>query len=813
MFAAADLARLQIGRPREKDLNDSWGRVCTTKFIPSFATMDETAQLDDALYRACITADLPQVKLLVLEQNAQVNKIIGPPGQLDYSLTHATRTGSVPLVRFLLDRGGATINAAALRIAAFEGDQLMLQLLLEPVKAQLTTSGMSRKWRGDLASILVGTTRRGRSETAEVLKVFRSRVEEFDKAVDAGLLAACAAGDMRSVKYFIDMGAGNKVEAICTAAEYHQFEPLEYFLENHTFEPEELVDPLTSAAGGGHMPSILLLIEQGAEDELGAALARAAKFSHTEVVQHFLSTFRYTKDKLSTALAAAARVGDTAIMELLIHKGAHKGAHGSGALIHAIQRSHLAATELLVRCLAPSQEDLSRSLEKAMFIWLRPVQTRKPYLSRTSSHSSRSTSSEVVEPTIPEVLQNREESRRRIVDVLLEAGGRLSELYYCRLLEMMILTQNQYGVELLHDSAKFTTVDTLPDEYLISLAIFHQQDDMVNLLLGFPVARSPEPAESVELSSVQSIAENTQAWESKVYNPIPSPLILAAKYQNEHWCRTLISRDETDVNEWCSYRPSKRLLSFYGFDRKTQTPKEEQYEELGCLFGTEALRDCALSMAIRSRDLPIIRLLIENGADPWVNRQGISIFEMAARENCLRDMLLLLEESVTNLDIDRREWDGGKSMLHWAAIYGSGDLIDLFCKKGATIDLTDAMHRTALHLAVTAGNIDTVKGLLWAGVRTSLRDVGDCLCADELAAKLAQEASWSDPLRAVRFEISRFLDDWVRNNMDHLDAANIRRESKAAEERAKVEEATQSTEDDLLDHFSDEDSVHWSDEE
>ncbi|KAG9666148.1 ankyrin, partial [Aureobasidium melanogenum] len=777
--------------------------------------MEDTTQLDDALYRACITADLPQDKRLVQEQNAHVNKIIGPPGQLDYALNHAAKTGSIPLVRFLLDHGGATVNAAALRIAAFEGDQPMLQLLLEPIKAQLTTSGMSRKWRGDLASVLVGTTRRGRSETAEVLKVFRSRVTEFDKAVDSGLLAACAAGDMRSVKYFIGMGAENRVEAICTAAEYHQFEPLEYFLNNHTFEPEELVDPLTSAAGGGHMPSILLLIEQGAEDETGAALARAAKFSHTEVVRHLISRFRYTKDKLSTGLAAAARVGDTGIMETLMNRGAHKGAHGFEALTFAIQRSHLAATELLVRDLAASQAELSTALEKAMFIWLRPAQIYKPYLSRTSSHSSRSTNSEI-EPTIPEVLQNREESRRRIVDVLLEAGGRLSELYYCRLLEMMILTQNQHGVELLHDSVRFTTVETLPDEYLLSLAIYHQQDDMVNLLLGFPVARRPEPPEPpepTEPSSVQAIAEDTLAWESKVYNPIPSPLILAAKFQNEHWCRTLIHRDETDIHEWCYYKPSKRLLSFYGSDHKTHTPKDEQYEELGCPFGTEEIRDCALSMAVRSRDVPIIRLLLESGADPWVNRQDISILEKAARENCLRDVFLVLEETDTKPNIDRREWDGGKSMLHWAAIYGNGDLVDLFCKKGATLDLTDALHRTPLHLAVAAGNIETVKGLLWAGARTSLRDVDDYLCADELAAKLAQEASWLDPLRAVRFEISRFLDDWVKNDMDNLDAANIRRESEATEKRAKVEETSQSVGDDLLDHFSDEDSVHWSDDE
>ncbi|KAI5209020.1 ankyrin [Aureobasidium subglaciale] len=768
----------------------------------------DTAQLDDALYRACITEDLAQVKVLIQEQHAQTNRIIGPAGQLDYCLNHATNTGSVPLVRFLLDYGGATVNAGALRIAAFGGDLPMLQLLLEPIKAHLSSSGMSRKWRGDLASILVGATRRGQSETAEALKVFRSRVDDFDKAVDAGLLAACAAGDMRSVKHFVDLGAENKVEAICTAAEYDQFEPLEYFLENHSFEPEELVDPLISAAAGGHMPSILLLIEQGAEDESGAALAKAAKFSHAEAAQHFLGLFRYTADKLSTALAAAARVGNTAIMEMLISKGAQ----GSGALMQAVQRSHLAATELLIRDLAPTQPELSKALEKAMFIWLRPAQTRRPYLSRTSSHSSRSTNEET-EPTIPEVLHDREKSRKRIVEVLLEAGGRLSELYYCRLLEMMILTQNRYGVELLQDNTRFTMVDTLPDEYLISLAIYHQQDNMVNLLLGFPVAHKSEPEEATELSSVQSIAENKLAWESKVYNPIPSPLILATKIQNEQWCKTLVKSEETDINEWCSYKPSKRLLSYYGSDRKTQTPKEEQYEELGCPFGTEELRDCALSMAVRSKDIPITRILIESGADPWVNRQGISIFELAARENCLQDVETFLEQCMAELTIDRREWDGGRSMLHWAAMYGNGDLIDLLCKKGATIDLTDAMHTTPLHLAVAAGNIGTVKGLLWAGARTSLRDVGYCLCVDELAAKLAQEASWADPLRAVRFDISRFLEEWVRNNMDHLDAANIRRESKAAEERAKVVEASRSVDADLVDHFSDEDSVHWSDGE
>lgn len=772
----------------------------------------DTTELDDSLYRACIAEDLAQVKLLIQEQNAQVNKIIGPPGQLDYCLNHATKTGSVPLVRFLLEQGGASVNAGALRIAAFGGDLPMLQLLLEPIKTHLTTSGISRKWRGDLASILVGATRRGHSETAEALKVFRTRIDNFDKSVDAGLLAACAAGDMRSVKYFVGLGAGNKVEALSTAAEYHQFEPLEYFMENYSFEPEELGDPLISAAASGDMESILLLVEHGAEDESGAALAKTAKFSHTEAAQHFLDTFRYTTQKLSSALSAAARTADTNVMDMLIQKGAR----GSGALIVAIQRSHLSATELLIRDLSPTQAELSKALEKAMFIWLRPTQTLRPYLSRASSFSSKSTNDGIEPTTVPEALKSRETSRRRIVEVLLEAGGRLSELYYCRLLEMMILTQNQYGVELLQNNTKYTTVDTLPDDYLISLAIYHQQDAVVDLLLGFPIMRAQpirEAEEAIDLSSVQTIAEKTVAWESKVYNPIPSPLIVAAKSQNEQWTRALVEREETDMNEWCSYKPTKRLLSFYGSDQKTQTPREEQFEELGCPFGTEALRDCALSMAVRSRDLPIIRMLIESGADPWVNRQGISTLELAAETRCLQDVVRFLEDSTPRLNIDRREWEGGKSMLHWAAIHGDGDLISLLCKKGATIDLTDAMHKTPLHLAVAAGHIDTVKGLLWAGASTSRRDLEDCLCVDELAAKLAQEAFWSDELRAVRFEISHFLRDWVRNNMDSLDAANIRRESKAAEEKAKVDEASQSVGDDLLDHFSDDESVHWSEGE
>lgn len=771
------------------------------------ATMDTTA-LDDKLHRACTEADLAQVQLLI-EQGAEVNKIIGPPNQLDYSINIATKTGSVPLARLLLDHG-ATVNAGALRTAAFGGDLPMLQILLQPIKAHLTTSGMSRKWRVDLASILVGTTRRGRSETAEALKVFRARVDEFDKAVDAGLLAACASGDMQSVKYFKGMGAQNNVDAVSTAAEYNQFEPLQYLLETHSFEPEELSGPLVSAAASGHMESILLLIEQGAEDEGGAALAKAAKFCHASAVQHFLDNFKYLTDELSTGLSAAARAGDPTIMNMLISRGAQ----GSGALLVAIQRSQLAAVEVLIEKLSFCQAEVSEALEKAMFIWLRPLmRPRKTDLSRTSSFSSKSTADQDTEVMMPEAIQSRTASRSRIVDVLLEAGGRLSELYYCRTLEMMILTHNPYGLEMLEQRSRFTTVDTLPDDYLISLAMYHQHDSIVDALLGLPLACSKEQADPVEINSEQSVNGTTTSWEGNVYSPIPSPLVLAVKNRNEQWCIILLGRQETDINEWCSYRPINRPLSFYGSDKKTQTPREEQYDELGSAFGSDALRDCALSMAVRSGDLAIIRMLIKNGANPWVNRQDISIFELAAKAKCLRDLVLFMEEFTTDFNIDRREWSGGKSMLHWAATYGDSDLINMLCRKGAVIDSMDGLHKTPLHVAVAAGNIDTVKGLLWAGARTSLRDLEDFLCADELAAKMAQQAFWSDPLRAVKFEISRLLEDWVKNNMDHLDAANIRRESTAAEEKATERKNSRVVEDDLLDHFSDEESVHWSDDD
>jgi ankyrin repeat protein len=330
-------------------------------------------------------------------------------------------------------------------------------------------------------------------------------------------------------------------------------------------------------------------------------------------------------------------------------------------------------------------------------------------------------------------------------------------------------------------------------------------------LLGYPIAHNREPEEGIESGSILPMADTINTWESKVYNPIPSPLILAAEFGNERWCRTLLAREETDVNEWCYYKPTKRLLSYYGSSKKTQTCREEQYEELGSPFGTEPLRDCALSMALRSRDLSMIKVLVEYGADPWINREGISMLELAAKAACLQDLVQFLDESRDKFDMDKREWEGEKRILHWAAIHGNGDLINWLCRKGAVIDTADGLLQTPLHVAVVAGNIDTVKELLWAGASTSRRDLQDFLCVDELAAKLAQDTPWSDSSRAVRFEISRFLEDWVKNNMDHLDAANIRRESKAAEDRAMEREASQSLDGDLLDHFSDEESVHWSD--
>lgn len=770
----------------------------------------DSPHLEDALYRACVEADLTQVQLLV-EQGVDVNKIIGPSSQLDYSINLAAKSGSVSIARCLLENG-ATVNAGALRTAAFNGDLTMLNLLLGPIKAHLATSGMSRRWRADLTSILVAATKRGQSETAEALKVFRARVDDFDKAIDAGLLAACAAGDMQSVNYFVGMGAANNVDALFTAAEYNHYEPLKFFLEAYSFEIDELAGPLISAAASGHMPSVILLIEYGAHDE-GAALAKAAKFCHADIILHLLDKFKYKSTVLSVALSAAARTGDTDIMNVLIQNGAR----GPEALHASVKGSHLDATELLIESISLSQSDLSEALEKAMFIWLLPPSaSRRNDLSRSSSVSSKDNADTRLSSLDPQLQKSRETKRARIVEVLVDKGARLSDMYYCRLLEMMILTNNPFGQGLLERRHHFTLLEILPDDYLVSLAIYHQQSLMVPLLLNLPLQSVASAEQQAEVSSMEPIAPTIDARTRAFYNPIPSPLILAVQAQNEEWCKILLDRKETDINEWCFYRPNSRPLSYYGLDKKTQTPKDEQYEQLCRAFGKEPICACALSMAVRSTDTVIIHMLIRHGADPWINRQETSILQIATEQDCLKDLVHFLEEPTLQYDIDRREWCGKRSMLHWAAAHGKGDLIDLLCRKGATMDLVDGLHKTPLHVAVSTGNLDTVKALLWAGARTSLRDVDDYLCADELAAKLAQQAFWSDPLRAVRFEISKFLDNWVKNDMDHLDAANIRNEAQVMEQRTAagaVSRSLQVEDDEFVDHFSDDDSMHWSDDE
>lgn len=87
---------------------------------------------DLALHQVCKTADEQGLQQLI-ETGANIDKVVGPPEETSHSLTTATNTGSLSLVKLLLDHG-APPQIGAIRAAATSGDVPMLQLLLKLIK-------------------------------------------------------------------------------------------------------------------------------------------------------------------------------------------------------------------------------------------------------------------------------------------------------------------------------------------------------------------------------------------------------------------------------------------------------------------------------------------------------------------------------------------------------------------------------------------------------------------------------------------------------------------------------------------------------
>lgn len=131
--------------------------------------------------------------------------------------------------------------------------------------------------------------------------------------------------------------------------------------------------------------------------------------------------------------------------------------------------------------------------------------------------------------------------------------------------------------------------------------------------------------------------------------------------------------------------------------------------------GMTALHKAAL---IQEDPMPIFQLLLESGADFSVKAEGGAALEMARSEWQEPMVRLLLERGADLVSVYNKH---GGTTLHFAARHGYDSIVRLLLDQGADISAQDENGETALHLAACYYET-TVRLLLDKGVDISIQD-------------------------------------------------------------------------------------------
>lgn len=761
---------------------------------------------DLALHQACKTADEQGLKQLI-ETGANIDKVVGPSEETSHSLTTATNTGSLSLVKLLLDHG-VTPQIGAIRAAATSGDVPMLQLLLKLIKNDFfePKPGFSEKrWRNDLAGVLCDTMISGQAATAEMLMVFKDRLRNktnFDNTLGPGFAAAVARRDLNSIEVFLNWGAKDLPEVLKIVADQGQLDLLQSLIESESFETNQWSSALPGVAKAGDTITLQLLVGRGAKDH-GNALNSAAQHSQTAMIVCLSQHFRYPSKSLSDAMSISASNGDTASMRVLIDIGAEPGC----ALVEAAKDGRVEAMSLLLDSFKHNPEVLSNAFVEAMFTWVRIQQAYPEILLRQNKFDR-------LEPLYSRCCQ--------AVRMLQAAGCKLPEMRYLQILELLILLGDEHGAQLLLENrSEYTTVQNIPDEHLLALAIYHRRTSLVPLLIEYPLVNpGAVPSDEVEKSSIIPIPANPIVSSLK---PSPTPLLAAIMVRDYELCEHLLFLTSDNVKTWCDYKIGKSPNSYYGHYQPCG-----EFECLKYPFGDQPFSHGPLTMAIDLGDELIVGLLLNRGASPWNTRNGVSTFECAVRQNILSELIALIPEEPSSF-VNRKELFKGKTVLHWAAEYGDKDpsLLGKLISQGGDVNMRSNANVTSLHCAIAAGSWRAVEQLCWAGASVTSttyitsRDLDFSGTIVEYAAWYPENQASDEPeeIKEVRKQILEFLQTWEKSSMtSNLDVDNIKKHYEevlaAGAKNGKAGDKSHEAEDGISQFGDDDDeSLHLSDDE
>ena len=170
----------------------------------------------------------------------------------------------------------------------------------------------------------------------------------------------------------------------------------------------------------------------------------------------------------------------------------------------------------------------------------------------------------------------------------------------------------------------------------------------------------------------------------------------------------------------------------------------QRHSEFIDLNGLTSKGVTLLFIAITNENLPLMKLLIEHGAD--INASSFchqeNVFEIplttATRMKSTEAISLLIEKKCK---MEIGSFQEGRSAFQWAATYGDIELANMFMDLGADVDYMGPYFHTALHYATIAGQSDMVLWLLKKKAKISTN--GDdrtamhisCVCGHETIVK------------------------------------------------------------------------------
>jgi serine/threonine-protein phosphatase 6 regulatory ankyrin repeat subunit A/serine/threonine-protein phosphatase 6 regulatory ankyrin repeat subunit B len=163
-----------------------------------------------------------------------------------------------------------------------------------------------------------------------------------------------------------------------------------------------------------------------------------------------------------------------------------------------------------------------------------------------------------------------------------------------------------------------------------------------------------------------------------------------------------------------------------------------------------------LHRSTRAEALPMIRLLLQNGADgdKAANLWGETPLMIAAKADFPEAMHMLLDQGA---DAARRS-QFLETALHFAAHHYTAETIHLLVGAGADINAPDRTGQTALHIAAHHNRRDVVKTLIARGADPTLKDT---------RGRTPERLCLSPTQVNTHRLILKAQEDWARKNQKH----------------------------------------------